>query len=300
MKKSLLVLLIIGILLTFGGGVVFVVGFASAGWDYKALSGTQLETVRFTESAENPITALALDFDNSDITVVFDETAESVVVEYSLLETRKGKNLSEVTLINEDGKLILIEKISSWKLGLWDFTNPKTTIILPAARSYALAIETDNGGVTLTGAGQTTSLSVNTDNGDLTLTNIVCENTITLNSDNGTILLENITAKTLTAESDDGDIRIKGNLLAEHIQMQSDNGDIKTKEGILDGKNLVFESDNGDIKVQLAGKQTDYAVLVKTDNGKSNLAPSLNASQDARNFKAETDNGNIFVTFAEE
>jgi DUF4097 and DUF4098 domain-containing protein YvlB len=112
--------------------------------------------------------------------------------------------------------------------------------------------------------------------------------------------LENISAKMLTVETNNGDTHMYGSILAEHIEMETDNGDIITKNGVLDGKTLIFESDNGDVKLRLAGKQTDYAVLVETDNGKSNLSPTLTASPDTRTLKITTDNGDIHVTFAEE
>jgi DUF4097 and DUF4098 domain-containing protein YvlB len=112
--------------------------------------------------------------------------------------------------------------------------------------------------------------------------------------------LENISAKMLTVETNNGDTHMYGSILAEHIEMETDNGDIITKNGVLDGKTLIFESDNGDVKLRLAGKQTDYAVLVETDNGKSNLSPTLTASPNARTLKITTDNGDIHVTFAEE
>ena len=300
MKKSLWILLIIGIILTLVGGVVFVVGFASTGWNYKALAATQVETVRYMESAENPLTSLTLDFENSDISVVFDETAESVIVDYPLLQNKKGKNLSKITVNETDGNLILIEKIDSWRVGMWDFTSPKVLVTLPASRVYALAIDTDNGDVKLTGAGQTTNVGINTDNGDIKITGIACENAITLNTDNGEMFLENITAKTLTVETDNDDIRMYGNILAEHIKMETDNGDITAENGAIDGKNLIFESDNGDIKLRLAGKQADYAILVETENGKCNVSPTLNASPNSRNFKADSSNGDILLTFVAE
>ncbi len=300
MKKSLRVLLIIGLILTLVGGVVFVVGFASTGWNYKELSNTQVETLRYTEATENPLTALTLDFEDSDITVVFDETAESVIVDYPQLQDKKGKNLSEVTVTETEGGLTLTEKVSDWQLGMWDLTNPKVFVTLPTTRVYTLAITTDTGDVTITGAGQTTGVTITTDTGDVKITDIVCENAMTLNSDNGNILLENITAKTLTVDTDNDDVRLYGNIVAEHIEIQTDNGDITTKNGVLDGKTLSVISDNGDVKLKLAGKQTDYAVLVETDNGKSNLSPTLTASPNARNLKITTSNGDIHVTFAEE
>lgn len=300
MKKTLRVLLMIGLILTLIGGLVFVVGFASTGWNYKELSNTQVEALRYTEKAENPLTALSLDFENADISVTFDETAESVIVDYPQLQDRNGKKLSEVTVTETDGGLSISEKIKDWKVGMWDFTDPKVYITLPASRVYALAIETDNGNIQFTGAGQASSVAVNTDNGDIKFTSLACENAITLTTDNGNMILENITAKTLTIETSNGDTHMYGSILAEHIEMETDNGDIVTENGVLDGKALIFESDNGDIKLRLAGKQTDYSVLVETDNGKSNLSPTLTASPNARNLKITTDNGDILVTFTEE
>ena len=300
MKKTLRVLLIIGLILTLIGGLEFVVGFASTGWDYKALGSMQVETLRYTEKAENPLTSLTLDYENADVSVTIDETAESVIVDYPQLQDRNGKLLSEVTLTETDGGLSISEKVSDWKFGMWDFTDPKVYITLPASRVYALAITTDNGDIKFTGAGQTSSVTVNTDNGDVKITSLVCENAITLTTDNGNMVLENISAKTLTVETNNGDVSLQGNILAEHIAIETDNGDITAKNGVLDGKVLIFESDNGDVKLQLTGSQADYAVLVETDNGKSNLSPTLNASPNARNLKITTDNGDIHVTFTEE
>ena len=97
MKKWLKRLPLLGVAALLAGGILFLVGFAITGFDVHALSNIQVQQKTYTESAENTITNLSLDFDMTDIQLVFDNSLTGMEVEYPQKQTKRGKNINTVT-----------------------------------------------------------------------------------------------------------------------------------------------------------------------------------------------------------
>ena len=318
MKRIWKILCVVSLILLLSGGAIFGVGILVAKGDIKSLSHLKSVQETYTETANNEITSVAVDYNDADVKVIFSETAEKVTLSYPRLLTKKNQPASEIYLSDTNGKLQIRERILWRKTWLnWNFTDMELVLTLPAARSYALSIETDNGDINLTGASSNlTSLRLSTDNGDIETkgVNIVCSGNIDVESDNGDIELGKFSAVNVTAEidngdielsggnasgkielsSDNGEIEIKGALVANTISVETDNGGVYAMNGILDAQRVAIETDNGNVKIRLIGEQSDYSIYVRTDNGKSNVRSQAGGD---RNLSLDSDNGDIFVSF---
>lgn len=279
MKKVLSVVLVVGLCLLLVGGGLFVGALAAAGWDIKAFSNIKIEEKRFEESADEKIESLEIDFENAKIELLFSADCEFVAVDYPQIQNGKGKNASEIALSQTDGHLTISEKIS-WqgRFALWNFSEPKVTVTLPADGGYAVVLSTDNGNITVNGTGRLASLKMETDNGNISTTDaeLVCEGDMQAETDNGNVQLGTLTAQTVTAATDVGNIET---------------------EGILTAARIDLSSEVGNVEAHLAGKREDYAIEIECGLGKANLDPRTGGE---KLLRAETSIGNIEITFSEE
>ena len=147
MKKIFKILLPVALCLILLGGIAFTIGFGCSGCKWGNLGNTKVEQKLFTEREDNLLSSIEINYENADIQITFDETATAVTIEYPQLKNKKGKNLSEVTVTEGANSVVIREKIEGWTFGSWDFSSPAMNVVLPAARSFALTIDTDNGEV---------------------------------------------------------------------------------------------------------------------------------------------------------
>lgn len=299
MKKIFKTLLIIGVCLVLLGGSVFFVGFAIGGGKWGTLGSTQVEQKRFTETAENVLSSVKIDYENADVQIVFDENAQSVVIDYPQLQNKKGKSVSKVTVTETAGSVAISEKIDQWGLfGIWNFTSPKLTVTLPAAREFAVTVDTDNGDVSVKGDGKATSMYLETDNGDIHAKNakVVCQGKLQMETDKGDVhLFGYATASEISVSTDNGDVEMEtGTLEAKEIRMEVDNGDIDV--AVLKADKISLEADNGDVEATIFGKQADYTVTVELDLGESNIRNSVGGT---KTLYVSVDLGDIEIDFAE-
>lgn len=299
MKKFFKITLIVGLCLLLLGGIIFVIGLGASGWDIKALGNTQVQMLQYTETEE--LNTIVIDYENADIKLNADKNAEKIVIDYPQFQNKKGKNLSTLTVTETDGAIKISEKMKSWGFGTWDFTSPCVTVTLPASRSVAVTLLTNNGDISVNGNLQLTSLTAETDNGDVSAkgATISCSGDIRVESDNGDLTLGACAAQNVYLETDNGDIRIGGAVTAESVYAETDNGDI-SGDGVIDGNALVFDTDVGDVTLTIAGKQSDYAITVENDVGSSNVQTNLGIIETAtRSLKVKSDVGDIHIAFTE-
>ena len=318
MKKIFKILLPVALCLILLGGIAFTIGFGCSGCKWGELGNTKVEQKLFTEREDNLLSSIEINYENADIQITFDETATAVTIEYPQLQNKKGKNLSEVTVTEGENSVVIREKIADWTFGSWDFSSPAMNVVLPAARSFALTIDTDNGDIKVTGTGKLSTAKLTTDNGDVNArrATVVCEKALTLTSNNGDVLLfKDFQAASLYAETDNGDVCAYSGTVSGKIELETDNGDIEASEGVLKAAEMRMETDNGDIELKkldadkitlltdtgdieatLVGKKTDYSITAKTDLGDKNIT---NSSGGAKSLRAESDLGDIDIYFTE-
>ena len=317
--KILVRILWIGLCAILLGCIIFTVGFFASGGDFHSLSNTVKIEQTYTETS--PLGAISVDFNNADVEIYFDESAESVSVKYDKLETKNGEPKNEVTIEEADGKVTFTEK-QTWRffISLWDFSDPKVIVTLPSARTYTLDIQTDNGNIKLHGdTCNLKSLTLCSDNGNIQTknANVTCSEATYLETDNGNIELGQFTTGKLTVDTDNGNvtlqsgtvsgkallttdngnIRVNGTLTADAIEIDTDNGEIEAEAGVLDAKGVTLKTDNGEITARLVGKKSDYNIVVEQDLGETNVVSENNGAD--KSLSIDNNIGDIKILFTE-
>ncbi len=318
MKKFLSKLLTFGLIFILLGGIVFLVGFAASGWNLKKLSGITVTDTVYTEGAGKNFDKLNIDFNNSDVKIVFDENADAISVTYPTKTSRNGKKLTSVSIVETESTLTLREK-THWikNLFLWDFSDEKMTVTIPAGRGISLSVDTDNGDIKTEGKGILKDTMLSTDNGDVNTTGaeITSSGRLSFDTDNGDVKIGKFDTVSLSADSDNGDItlsdgaasdkielstdngdvKIKGRIAASHFTVETDNGDVETESGgLIDAERTNIETDNGDIEIKLTGSKSDYTVSIKKEHGDSNITSQTGGS---KYLSIDSDLGDIEVYF---
>ena len=315
MSKFLKKCLLAGVILLLVGGLVFLVSFASTGFDIRKMSGSVITEGKYTELGKSD--SIVLNIQDSDLTVRFYD-GEKITVDYMNESTERGKLKSEVTVTEENGSLVIREKTSWVMLSIFDFTSTRITVSIPKGREVSIDSNTDNGDVVIQSAegASLLSLSVDTDNGDIdTRGELSVLGKLELETDNGDVSLDFVRASSLKVvtdngeidlrggqiasdariETDNGDIDIDGILVAESFSVETDNGDIGGDEGVVDARRITVESDNGDVEMRLAADRAAYTVTVKTSTGMRNIESGGSGD---RALNIRTSNGDIEISFA--
>jgi len=318
MKKFLSKLLVFGLIFILLGGIVFLVGLAASGWSLEKLSGITVTDTAYTESEAKTVNRLNIDFDNTDVKIIFDESADAISVTYPTKTSRNGKKLTSVSIVETESTLTLKEK-NHWRINLflWDFSDEKLTVILPADRGISLYIDTDNGDIRSEGKGALANMVLSVDNGDIdtTQSDITTSGKLSFDTDNGDVKIGKFDTVSLSADSDNGDItlgdgaasdkielstdngdiKFKGRIASPHLTIETDNGDVETEGGgLADAERINIETDNGDIEIKLSGSKSDYTVSIKNDLGDSNITSQQGGS---KSLSIDSDLGDIEVYF---
>ncbi|MBQ8319634.1 MAG: DUF4097 family beta strand repeat protein [Clostridia bacterium] len=233
----------------------------------------------FIESGSGEIVSLSIDYENAAIEVKFDPSATAVSVSYPQMQTKSGKELSEVT-VRETANALTIEEDTDviFKLGVGINTpEAKISVVLPATRTYALDLSVDNGAITFLGdSAALSSLTIDTDNGAIALsaTEVNVAGRVEMTTDNGAISVGKLTASALMIETDVGAVSAS-ELFAPEV---------------------TVSVDVGEIDVTLAGKKEEWSVVAETNVGESNISTNVDT---ARPYKLtlSTDVGGIKANF---
>jgi Putative adhesin len=172
--------------------------------------------------------------------------------------------------VRREGERLMIE--GSCPAFLSDWCNVHYTIELPS--DLAVVADAGDGGVTVTDiAGD---VEASSDNGSVELARI--EGSVELHSDNGSV-----TATELRN--------------ASHAEATSDNGDVRL-EFLDPPDDVVARSDNGSIDVVLPDTGELYQVDAHSDNGTVSTGGVGTRPGSSRTITAESDNGDVTVTYA--
>ena len=294
MKKWLKRLPLLGVAALLVGGIFFLTGFAITGFDMQALSNIQIEQKTYTESEENTITTLSLDFDTTDIRLVFDNGLTGVEVDYPQKQTKRGKNINAVTFTETENALTVTEK-ETFHPSIFTFASPTLTLRLPTSRAYDLTIKTSTGDIVIP-QGNFTSLALETSTGDISLTGVQA-NGVKMKASTGDISMNNVTvASALLIETTTGSVKASQTITAETLSIKTGTGSIKARNGVINATTIHLSTSTGDITATFVGRYEDYAVSVKTSTGDSNI--HTNTSNAARALTLKTSTGDIRIYFA--
>ena len=294
MKKVWIIFLTIGCSLLLLGGALFTFGFGLAGWDVKALQNTQVTEKTYTEATAGALNRIALDFDVTDVKVVFSEETDKVTITYPQLQTRKGANLSEIKITETEDSISFCEKTTKWwRVSLFGTPNATATVTLPIGKKYSLSLKTDTGDVLLSGNGEFADVCVATDTGDVKFSGTFAASTLEVETDTGDVRLDNasiVCDKYISLATDTGDIAA-ADFTADSLKIETDTGDVKFSGNGTVVNKAEIETDTGDVRISKS--LTAATVVISTDTGKvllGNLSgASLSASTNTGDIKSLSD-----------
>ncbi|MBE5742338.1 MAG: DUF4097 domain-containing protein [Clostridiales bacterium] len=318
MKKGLVIILI-GVGLTLLGGIIFAISMTIHGWDFNAVSTTEVVYETY-ESQSGEITGIDIDFSTADI-VYQEYDGDKITVKYPIYKNKKGDKRAEVE-ITEDRNGILHINESTTPLSLWiSIYEPKATVTVnvPKGKLEEISLHTNTGDVIL--GSEQTEINANfvhiyTDTGDINIKSKVnCSGRVVLYTDTGDLKVRaNLIATTLTVESDTGDItfykEIKllnglnvstdtgditiNKVVASAVEIESSTGDINGINGGIDANEIEIETSTGDVKISLSGKKEDYSITTQVGTGKSNVSSYQGGN---KRVEISSSTGNIEVRF---
>ena len=274
------------------GAIVFFIAFAASGFSFNGLSSLTTEDRLYTESQDNKINAISLKYSNADISISLGDTFS---VSYPVITSKGGSPVSEVRVSDTNGRLVISERIDPIKAIGFGRLEPKIVITLPADRVTDLAIETDNGSISVEGTGIPVGIfTADTDNGDIDIDRLSAKK-IGASTDNGSVTVKDVTATDgISLETDNGEIEMHGNVTAASLEAEASNGDISHEGGAIFASRISISTEIGDIEATFAGSEADYTVLVEKSIGNSNISNSTGGEKRA---ELETDVGDIEIHF---
>lgn len=296
---------IAGLALLLAGGIAFVVGMSTLGWNF-ALLDSEVYTAKVFELENSPESLEEVDVDvrNANIHVKIGDSVkieyeESDRVKYSVVydETKKTLVMEEersapvlFQMFNFHSQVITLTVPKVRKLSL-ESTNG--VIAVPEGNYEEVDIETTNGLVTVSDITATKGVVASTTNSQITLSNIATENgNVTASSTNGKIILDDIRADSISAHTTNGAV-VGERLAVNSLSCTTTNGALSFYE-LEVGQKVLFKSTNGNIVAEFNGKMSDFTIEGHTTNGSF-----IPGNTGTGNIKAEcyTTNGDIRLSF---
>lgn len=318
MNKMLRLLLIIGCVLVFLGGSVFVICLVASGWNFQVFSNVQVEYKTFEEKTDSEITSVCIDYNVANVVVYVSTDIQSLSVTYPQMQNKKGENIAQIT-IQEAQNTLSIKETALKLFSAFHFDSPTVSIYLPQNRIYALDLQSATGSITLqSGNLQTSSILLKANTGMVSSKNCVvsCTGEARLETTTGTVSVGELSAQSVVLKTNTGHLKAHNCITAEtsvqvktntgraetlgvikatSVSIKTDTGDVKATGGI-HANSITLETDTGDIKAVVSGKKTDFTIVESHDTGDSNIHSQTGG---AKTLNVTTDTGDINVTFTE-
>ena len=317
MKKAFIIIAIILVVL---GSAVFFAAFASAGFDFRNLETSKLQTKTYPVDAD--FQNIRIEEDTADIVFALSEDGTcSVVCRESEKTTRT------VTVENETLSIVSMERIGWRNLFSMSFENESVTVYLPKNVYETLAVETHTGdvevpeklqfsGISVTGstgdvrcaASATDLIAVRVDTGDISLDgvsanaiectvttgrikmqSVTSQSYVSIGVSTGRTILENLACRELRSEGSTGEIRLSG-VTAETILIERSTGDVTLENS--DANEIRIETSTGDVTGSL---RTGKIFVTKSSTGDVKVPESTAGGR----CEITTTTGDIVVRIAD-
>lgn len=298
---------IAGCCLLLAGVLVFICGFAAAGWDIRRMSTEPpFEEKTLTLPAETQI--LEIKDRNVPITVAPSGDAEIHITYFT--------NENVFYTIKEDTHFIMQKKTDfQWYDGFFNvsFASPRLTILLPEGFAGELQLQTSNHKITLQNisAGK---LHLKTSNDTIWAESVAVKGNAELITTNAKISVSALSAgKRLLCKTKNnpvqlkdvhtGDVEVYTTNDAVLLQQVTASGtvDVKTTNDTIElhalaaGEAIRLSSTNDPIRGDIKGEAKDFSIYTHTTNGKSNLPDALELGE--KTLEIFTTNADIAVEF---
>ena len=132
-------LLIVGLIFTILGGIIFTVAMTANGWDFSVLAShvAQKKVVEITNQEEiDSITSVKVNFKTADVSVVYHEENKITVEGYDLVK-RNGQVVEKLSAKVANGELVVtLEKSKPVTFEIVSFGKRVVTIFPDGAERY--------------------------------------------------------------------------------------------------------------------------------------------------------------------
>lgn len=293
-------LLVVGLVFTIIGGIVFSVAMTVNHWDFSVLSShvAQRRVVEIADQEEiNSITSVKVEFSTADVAIVYHDD-EKITVDGFDLAKRNGKVVEELSVKVAEGQLVLsFEKKnhSMFQIGSWG--KRTVTVKLPRHMVVDLSVKVSTGDVSIGEKGQAiafNNVSVKTSTGDVIINgNVQCSDLSITNSTGETYVNGTLTANKIIRNADTGDMIINAKITAQSIKVTNSTGDVICSAYIT--ANLIdVETSTGDITLKLLGNKNDYSYTYDISTGDSNISAFISG---AKQIKVVASTGDASIYF---
>ena len=275
MKKAFIIIAIILVVL---GSAVFFAAFASAGFDFKNLETSKLQTKTYPVSED--FQNIRIDENTADIVFALSEDETCSVV---CRESEKTKR----TVTAENGTLSIVsEEHIGWK-NLFDlsFEEESVTVYLPKDAYETLLIETQTGDVDLPEAFHFSSIAITGSTGDVRCAATAAD-LIAIRVDTGDILLDGVSANAIECTVTTGKIRMQSVISQSYVSIG-----VSTGRTILENlacRELRSEGSTGEIRLSGVTAET---ILIERSTG-----DVMFENSDANEIRIETSTGDVTGT----
>lgn len=318
MGKSVKIWLIIGVILTVMGLIMFLVPLAKANFDFSRLGTDKYvtNTYELTDAFDN----ISIQTDTADVTLLVSQDGSCKV------ECFEDEKAMHSVAVQEGTLTICLEDERAWydHIGI-HFDSPKITVYLPNTKYEDMAIGESTGAIVIpkdfsfdnidifasTGAVKVSAsaadaMKIKTTTGDIlvencsagsmelsvstglvTVKDVVCQGDMGIRVSTGKIELTDVTCKNLVSPGSTGDVILKYVIAEEKMSIERGTGDVKFEN--CDASELFVETDTGDVYGSLLSAKV---FIADTDTGSVNVPKSTGGGR----CEIHTDTGNIKIT----
>jgi DUF4097 and DUF4098 domain-containing protein YvlB len=251
--------------------------------------GQSVEYGVYGEETAGDIESICVNTEETDVDIVFSETAEKITVEYPR-KSLGGRPLNEVDISLESGRLRLDERRVLWLFSLFD-SDERITVTVPAGRHLDYELSTEVGVGTLGDGVRANTLDVVTTTGDITLGSAVVTESITLTATTGDVLLSGyVAAEEISVSVTTGDINLNSDVIGNRLRIVGTTSDITASgtvkvallsingttgdiffDGVLDARVIEIDLTTGDVELDLIGFRDWYSITAESTTGDSNI-----------------------------
>lgn len=321
MRKSTRIWLIIGIIFTLIGGVIFTVALSHMNFNFSRLSEKKYQTNTY-EVTDN-FTDISIDDSTARITFALSNDGVCKVVCHE-----DKKSLHSVNV--ENGTLTIKEQDNrKWYdyIGI-TFDTQGVTVYLPGEAYTSLLIDTSTGAVIIPKdfifesisisastayiacyASASETVKIETDTGDITLSDVtvgkldlevstgrvtlegvVCEDDIRIGVSTGKCMLDDVSCASLISNGDTGDIHLTNVIASGSFNIERSTGDVRFEGS--DAAEIYVETDTGDVTGTILSEKIFFT---DTSTGKVSVPKCMTGGR----CEIVTSTGDIKISIAE-
>lgn len=307
--------LIIGLLLSFVGLLIFGIALCASGFNFKNLNGKRYD--EYIYSIEENFDSIKIDSKEQNINIVYSDDNVNKVIFYDK-EDYGSFNVTEGTLY------ITNNYVKKWYENIFDFTESKITVVLSKNEYKKLAISNSTGDIMLCkeikfeeaeinlSTGDIKCLSNEIDNltivgstgdveikelsssmikvklttGDIELSSVESKNSIDLYNSTGEIELNNVITTTLNIDGTTGDVDLNNLIALDRININRSTGDVEFEK--IDASIINIKTKTGDI---IGSVLSEKKFNVSSKTGKVSVPKSETGGE----FEANASTGDIII-----